>query len=366
MKVISAERLSKSYFLKTEGNREFHALKDISFDINEGETVGIIGPNGAGKSTFLKLLSGITLPTSGEAKVVGSFSSLLEVGTGFHPDLSGRDNIFLNASILGISRKQVKSEMDNIIAFSGVEKFIDQPLRTYSSGMKLRLAFSIIAHLKTDIIALDEVLAVGDSMFQVKCMERIFDFKQQGRTILFVSHNLSAVKKLCERTIVLHSGEIVFDGPTEEAIAFYLNSNRQTGSGSESDFIRKITVSSTEKTGSISLELRNIPSDSEIDLGINISTQDGMPLYHFSNRFIDKTLVPKNGELQLELKFTHQLKADNYPVSVFVGQNEKQLLWQESAATLTVAPFAPYGFHNPDAIQAAIITDFDIRVTNYE
>ncbi|MCB9192551.1 MAG: ABC transporter ATP-binding protein [Flavobacteriales bacterium] len=202
MKVISADRLSKSYFLKTEENQEFHALKDISFDINEAETVGIIGHNGAGKSTLLKLLSGITLPTSGEAKVVGSFSSLLEVGTGFHPDLSGRDNIFLNASILGISRKEVQVEMDNIIAFSGVEKFIDQPLRTHSSGMKLRLAFSIIAHLKTDIIALDEVLAVGDSMFQLKCMERIFDFKQQGRTIFFVSHNLSAVKKLCERTIV--------------------------------------------------------------------------------------------------------------------------------------------------------------------
>lgn len=361
MKAISAERLSKSYFLKTEGNQEFHALKDISFDIHEGETVGIIGHNGAGKSTLLKLLSGITLPTSGEAKVVGSFSSLLEVGTGFHPDLSGRDNIFLNASILGVSRKEAKAEMQNIIAFSGVEKFIDQPLRTYSSGMKLRLAFSVLAHLKTDIIALDEVLAVGDSMFQVKCMERIFDFRKQGRTILFVSHNLSAVKKLCERTLVLRFGEIVFDGPTEEAIAFYLNSNRQTGSGSESDFIRKLAVSSTEKTGSITLELCNIPTDSELDLGINISTQDGMPLYHFSNRFIDRNLLPRNGELQLELTFNHQLKAGNYNVSIYIGQGEQQLLWQENAATLTVAPFAPYGFHNPDAIQASIITDFDIN-----
>ncbi|MCB9187573.1 MAG: ATP-binding cassette domain-containing protein [Flavobacteriales bacterium] len=361
MKVISAERLSKAYFLKTEGDQEFHALKDISFDINEGETVGIIGHNGAGKSTLLKLLSGITLPTSGEAKVVGSFSSLLEVGTGFHPDLSGRDNIFLNASILSISRKEVLAEMQNIIAFSGVEKFIDQPLRTYSSGMKLRLAFSIIAHLKTDIITLDEVLAVGDSMFQVKCMERIFDFKQQGRTILFVSHNLSAVKKLCERTIVLRLGEIVFDGPTDEAIAFYLNSNSLTESFRESDFISNLTVSSTGKTGSITLELSNIPSDTAIDLGINISTQDGMPLYHFSNRFIDKSLVPENGALQLELTFDHQLKAGNYNVAIYIGQDEQPFLWQENAATLTVAPFAPYGFHNPDAIQASIITDFDIN-----
>lgn len=361
MKVISTERLSKSYFLKTEDNQEFHALKDISFEISEGETVGIIGHNGAGKSTLLKLLSGITLPTSGEAKVVGSFSSLLEVGTGFHPDLSGRDNIFLNASILGISRKQAQAEMQNIIAFSGVKKFIDQPLRTYSSGMKLRLAFSIIAHLKTDIIALDEVLAVGDSMFQVKCMKRIFDFKQRGRTILFVSHNLSAVKKLCERTLVLRFGEIVFDGPTEDAIAFYLNSNRQTGNGSESDFIRKLSVSSTEKTGSITLELSNLPTGSEIDLGINISTKDGMPLYHFSNRFIDKNLIPENGELQLELAFNHQLKAGNYNISIYIGQDEQQLLWQENAAALTIVPIAPYGFHNPDAIQASIITDFDIN-----
>jgi lipopolysaccharide transport system ATP-binding protein len=361
MKVITADGLSKSYFLKAEGNREFQALKDISFDVNEGETVGIIGANGAGKSTLLKLLSGITLPTSGEAKVVGSFSSLLEVGTGFHPDLSGRDNIFLNASILGISRKQVQAEMQKIVAFSGVDMFIDQPLRTYSSGMKLRLAFSIIAHLKTDIIALDEVLAVGDSMFQVKCMERIFDFKQQGRTILFVSHSLSAVKKLCERTLVLQAGEIVFDGPTDQAIAFYLNLCRQTESGFESDFIRKLIISSTEKTGSITLELCNVPTDSEIDFGININTQDGMPLYHFSNRFIDQSLAPKNGELRLELTFNHQLKASNYNISIYIGQDEQQLLWQENAATLTVAPFAPYGFHNPGAIQASIVTDFEIK-----
>jgi lipopolysaccharide transport system ATP-binding protein len=360
MNVITVERLSKSYILKTDSEPEFRALKDVSFEVNEGETVGIIGPNGAGKSTLLKLLSGIALPTSGEAKVVGSFASLLEVGTGFHPDLSGRDNIYLNASILGISRTEIQAEMAEIIAFSGVEKFIDQPLRTYSSGMKLRLAFSVIAHLKADIIALDEVLAVGDSMFQVKCMERVFDFKQQGRTVLFVSHNLSAVKKLCERTLVLQAGEIVFDGPTEEAIAFYLNSNRDQNRLSGSGFIQLLDVSASEKNGKVQLKLANIPSGSELDLGINISTQDGQPIYHFSNRFIGKTLCPKNGDLQLELTFRHQLKAGNYNVSVYLGQNEKQLLWRENAALLVVPPFNAYGFHNPDSIQAPIITDFDI------
>ncbi|MFM1876702.1 MAG: hypothetical protein RL266_2439, partial [Bacteroidota bacterium] len=190
MTAIEVISLSKSYRLKGQNRATFEALKNVSFSISEGESVGIIGRNGAGKSTLLKLLSDVTFPTSGEARIAGTFSSLLEVGTGFHPDLSGRDNIFLNASIIGISKKEVNDELENIIAFSGVGKFIDEPLRTYSSGMKLRLAFSVIAHLKTDIIALDEVLAVGDSMFQIKCMERIFDFKKQGRTILFVSHNL--------------------------------------------------------------------------------------------------------------------------------------------------------------------------------
>jgi hypothetical protein len=172
---------------------------------------------------------------------------------------------------------------------------------------------------------------------------------------------LGAVKKLCERTMVLCLGEVIFDGPTEEAIAFYLNSNKPSNGAHESDFIRKITVSSTEKSGAISLELSNIPNDSEIDLGINISTQDGLPIYHFSNRFNGKTLLPENGKLELKVSFHHQLKAGNYPISLYVGQNEQQLIWQENVSTLTIAPFAPYGFHNPEAIQAAMITEFDIK-----
>lgn len=358
MSAISVKNLSKYYVLK-HGAQEFHALKSISFELKEGESVGIIGSNGAGKSTLLKLLSGVTLPSAGEATITGTFSSLLEVGTGFHPDLSGRDNIFLNASILGVSRKEVEAELADIIAFSGVEKFIDQPLRTYSSGMKLRLAFAIIAHLKTDIIALDEVLAVGDSMFQVKCMERIFEFKNQGRSILFVSHNLSAVKKLCERTMVLESGELVFDGATEDAIRFYMESNLGK-SAFQSVFIEDFSVISSENEASIQLQLQNFTSESELDLGINIQTQDGMPLYHFSNRFIGKKLVPKEGEMKLKLSFKHQLKSGNYPISIYLGQQEKQLVWQENVTTLVVPPYNPYGFHNPDAIQGPMISEFDI------
>lgn len=359
MSVVSVNGLSKQYILE-DGGREFHALKSISFELKEGESVGIIGANGAGKSTLLKLLSGVTLPTAGEGKITGTFSSLLEVGTGFHADLSGRDNIFLNASILGVSRKDVEAELAAIIAFSGVEQFIDQPLRTYSSGMKLRLAFAVMAHLKTDIIALDEVLTVGDSMFQIKCMERIFEFKDQGRTILFVSHNLSAVKKLCERTLVLNNGELVFDGPTEDAVRFYMEKSRPVKDTFHSDFVKEISVISIETEAVVELQLQNLTSASELDLGINILTQEGMPLYHFSNRFIGRTLIPKEGKLKLKLTFKHGLKSGNYPISIYLGQQEKRLLWQENAANLNVPPYNPYGFHNPDAIQGPIISDFEI------
>ncbi len=374
MTAIEVISLSKSYRLKGNGKENFEALKNVSFSIDEGESVGIIGRNGAGKSTLLKLLSDVTFPTSGEARIAGSFSSLLEVGTGFHPDLSGRDNIFLNASIIGIPKKEVNHELDSIIAFSGVGKFIGEPLRTFSSGMKLRLAFSVLAHLKTDIIALDEVLAVGDSMFQIKCMERIFDFKKQGRTILFVSHNLSAVKKLCERTLVIESGEIVFDGKTEEAIRFYLSKQRNSVSDS-SRFLKTIEISTSpnpskgggtpaDLTSSnqvcISLEIENVPEDSELDFGINISDSSGNRLYHFSNRFIGKTLIPQSGALKLQLDFKHALKPGNYPISIYLGQNHEELAWLENAAELLIPPYNPHGFHNPEAIQSAVITDFTI------
>ncbi|MCF8461070.1 MAG: ABC transporter ATP-binding protein [Flavobacteriales bacterium] len=361
MTAIEVISLSKSYQLKGNNRVRFDALKNVSFSIAEGESVGIIGRNGAGKSTLLKLLSDVTFPTSGEAKIAGSFSSLLEVGTGFHPDLSGRDNIFLNASIIGISKKEVKEELESIITFSGVGKFIDEPLRTYSSGMKLRLAFSVLAHLKTDIIALDEVLAVGDSMFQIKCMERIFDFKKQGRTILFVSHNLSAVKKLCERTLVIESGEIVFDDATDQAIQFYLQ-NQKT-SGLSSQFLKDMTTHCSEESANINLKLEQLESNIEVDLGINISDSNGNQLYHFSNRFIGQTLLPENGKLNLKLDFNHSLKPGNYSVSIYLGQNHEELAWLENVAELVVPPYNPYGFHNPEAIQSAIITDFNITAS---
>lgn len=205
-------------------NETIWALKDVSFEVEEGEVVGIIGRNGAGKSTLLKVLSKITHPTSGEMNVRGRVASLLEVGTGFHSELTGRENIYLNGSILGMTKKEIDAKFDDIVAFSGVEKFIDTPIKRYSSGMGLRLGFAVAAHLNPDVLLVDEVLAVGDAGFQKKCLGRMEKLRGEGRTVLFVSHNMSAIENLCPRTIWIHNGKIQQDGDTRDVIHAYLSS----------------------------------------------------------------------------------------------------------------------------------------------
>ena len=206
-------------------NNEFWALKDVSFKIEDGEAVGIIGRNGAGKSTLLKILSRVTAPTSGRVQVRGRVGTLLEVGTGFHPELSGRDNIFLSGTILGLRHAQVKKHLDEIIDFSGVEKFIDTPVKRYSSGMQVKLAFAVALYLEPEILIVDEVLAVGDLAFQRKSLRRLNEVTgREGRTVLFVSHSLEAVKKSCRRVIVLDDGRIKFDGSSEDGVDFYRDS----------------------------------------------------------------------------------------------------------------------------------------------
>ena len=207
------------------------ALRDISFQVKEGEVIGIIGANGAGKSTLLKVLSQITEPTRGLAKIKGKTSSLLEVGTGFHQELTGRENIYLNGTILGMTKKEVDAKFDAIVDFSGVEKYIDTPVKRYSSGMGVRLAFSVAAHLEPDILFIDEVLAVGDFDFQKKCLNKMEDVGQQGRTVLFVSHNMQAITRLCSRAILLENGQIKADGPSSKVVAKYMTSD--TGVTSE-------------------------------------------------------------------------------------------------------------------------------------
>ncbi|OGN75966.1 MAG: hypothetical protein A2X25_02155 [Chloroflexi bacterium GWB2_49_20] len=219
---------------KAEKNT-FWALDDVSFEVKHGEAIGIIGRNGAGKSTLLKILSRITSPTRGRVDIYGRVGSLLEVGTGFHPELSGRENIYLNGAILGMSRVEIMRKFDEIVDFSGIEKFLDTPVKHYSSGMYVRLAFAVAAHLEPEILVVDEVLAVGDAAFQKRCLGKMGDVAKQGRTVLFVSHNMGAVKKLCSRGILLENGFISSQGIIEDVINKYLESTYQSNNFRKSE-----------------------------------------------------------------------------------------------------------------------------------
>jgi lipopolysaccharide transport system ATP-binding protein len=214
--------------LRRKRRETFWALKDISFEVKEGEVLGLIGRNGAGKSTLLKVLSRITKPTVGHAEIHGRVGSLLEVGTGFHQELSGRENCFLNGAILGMGRREIARKFDEIVAFAEVEKFIDTPVKHYSSGMYIRLAFAVAAHLETEILFVDEVLSVGDASFQRKCLGKMGDVARHGRTIIFVSHNMAATKKLCSRAFLLEGGQVVKSGETDEVVNYYLQRTKDS------------------------------------------------------------------------------------------------------------------------------------------
>jgi len=245
MPVITADNLSKLYhlgersstslrdaisgFFRTDGalKTELWALKDVSFDVQQGDTLGIIGRNGAGKSTLLKILSRITKPTRGTAEIRGRVGSLLEVGTGFHNELSGRENIYLNGAILGMKRAEIERRFDEIVAFSEIEQFLDTPVKHYSSGMYMRLAFSVAAHLEPDVLIVDEVLAVGDTSFQNKCLGKMDEVSRSGRTVLFVSHNLGSLAQICNKGLLLHKGQMVSHGDIRETVNDYLKLSGQ-------------------------------------------------------------------------------------------------------------------------------------------
>lgn len=230
-------RLGSAPALTTESNRnrEFWALKDLSFDVQPGERIGIIGKNGAGKSTLLKILTRITEPTSGGAVILGRVASLLEVGTGFHPELTGRENIFMNGTILGMKRRDIASQLDAIVDFAEVGSFIDTPIKRYSSGMYVRLAFAVAAHLDPDILIVDEVLAVGDTEFQRKCLDKMLQVSSEGRTVLFVSHNMNAIQTLCQRGILLDRGQLLYEGGISHTIDHYHNLISQQDEESQQD-----------------------------------------------------------------------------------------------------------------------------------
>jgi lipopolysaccharide transport system ATP-binding protein len=313
------KELLTGHIMKKE---KFWALKGIDFEINKGEVVGIIGHNGSGKSTLLKILSRIVEPTKGEGIMHGRVASLLEVGTGFHPELTGRENVYFNGSILGMKKKEIDAKFDEIVAFSGVEKFLDTPVKFYSSGMYVRLAFAVAAHLDPDILIVDEVVAVGDADFQKKCLGKMQDAAEQGRTVIFVSHSMDSVRKLCDRTILLEKGKIAFDGNVDKGISRYLNPNAKKNEGAYTfkkdkskiaQFSKISTINSlSNKTDLIKYgEKWQVVVDYEIKKNLNESiiilefvSADGTTIFTTSDIDYGKTPFLKKGNYKSVINFS--------------------------------------------------------------
>jgi lipopolysaccharide transport system ATP-binding protein len=305
---------------------DFWALRDVSFDVQPGEVVGIVGRNGAGKSTLLKVLSRITEPTSGEIRLRGRVASLLEVGTGFHPELSGRDNIFLNGAILGMRRTEITRKFDEIVAFSEVERFLDTPVKRYSSGMYVRLAFAVAAHLEPEILIVDEVLAVGDQQFQQKCLGKMREVSRgEGRTVLFVSHNMAAVRSLCSNAILLSAGQVVFNGSTTDVVDRYnglVGSNvgfqpKKEGSRFADAWLETLDgerTSDIPNQTDVNLFL-SVHLDGPRDIHVGISLYDANNVNLFSSVVNDSLGVLEQGRSTLRLRIpVGFLRSGNYRV----------------------------------------------------
>jgi len=362
---------------KNESNEDFWALEDVSFDVFPGESIGIIGKNGAGKSTLLKILSKITPPTSGKIISRGRLASLLEVGTGFHPELTGRENIFLNGSILGMKRKEIFSRFDEIIDFSGVEKFLDTPLKHYSSGMQLRLAFSVAAFWEPEILVIDEVLAVGDSVFQQKCVNKMNEVCKSGRTILFVSHNMAFVNALCTRGVFLENGKVTLIGQVESIISAYsamlvgtqvnydfLSVKRTVGAGKllfDQVTFEKNPVRFGERIKIvIKLKTRGNDQHKNVDLAINISNSYNECLIHSCNRFTNTFFDHTDDHVQYTFEIDNILKPGHYILSFFIRTNDVIQDWLQNAAVLEILDGNPYGYADTGQIQGMIFPNFRI------
>jgi lipopolysaccharide transport system ATP-binding protein len=357
------KRLREMSRFGVEDESVFWALKDINFEVKEGEVLGIIGKNGAGKSTLLKILSQITEPTSGKIEIHGRVASLLEVGTGFHPELSGRENIYMNGTILGMTRKEIDSKLDEIIDFSGVEKFIDTPVKFYSSGMKVRLGFSVAAHLEPEILIIDEVLAVGDFEFQKKCLGKMDDIsKNQGRTIIFVSHDMSSVSSLCSRTILLELGKVSLDANTSITVDTYFKNNLHfdyedrkdlTKHPNKTDSTRGILSYVLKRNGQetdyffsqdkFHLELRFFdPSGiSEIVFGLVIKDSKGTSIIGINNLDTGKSLNQRKieeGVLIFELETIPIYAEGEYFVDLYFGEGGDNYDIIENAISFFIKP----------------------------
>ena len=340
-------RSAKKVFSFTRGaaktaytTEEFWALKNINFHISQGDRVGIIGRNGAGKSTLLKILSRITEPSSGSVRIRGRVASLLEVGTGFHPELTGRENIFLNGAILGMSRAEIKRKFDEIVAFAEVEKFLDTPVKRYSSGMYVRLAFAVAAHLEPEILIVDEVLAVGDAQFQKKCLGKMQTVSAEGRTVLFVSHNMTAIKSLCSKGVFLKDGQISLDGPIDEAINNYqllfspvsktvfsgnpIANNSMLG-------VHSIEIENNNEQGgfyineplTVKINLINKTIDSPLNINLFFNAPDGTNVFATCSM----SQVFKKDEIELRCKIPANFFNDNiYSIDIMGVTDSKPIL----------------------------------------
>jgi lipopolysaccharide transport system ATP-binding protein len=322
----------------SESSSIFRALDDINFQVNQGEVLGIVGHNGAGKSTLLKLLSRITSPSAGKITLHGKVASLLEVGTGFHQDLTGRENIYMNGTILGMTKKELDRKLDEIIDFSGIEKHIDTPVKFYSSGMGVRLGFAVAAHLEPEILIVDEVLAVGDIEFQNKCLNKMENVSSSGKTILFVSHNMAAIKSLCKRGIVLKKGSVVFDGEVHEAVGHYLETFKtrelqngiipdhiSTHSSGEAKFKRLLMYNIDEMntnhfhTGDLINIRLNIDVFTKLGSGlldIKIVSKDGIEVSHLMNLYDGQSISFTPGSYEVNVRFNTVLQPGVYYLTI--------------------------------------------------
>jgi len=298
------------------GDDEVWALRGVSFEVKQGEILGIIGRNGAGKSTLLKILSRVTSPTKGEVRIKGRIASLLEVGTGFHPELTGRENIFLNGAILGMTKGEIRTKLNEITAFAEVDKFLDTPVKRYSSGMYVRLAFAVAAHLESEILIVDEVLAVGDAQFQKKCLGKIGDVAHEGRTVLFVSHNMNAITALCPKVIVLKEGSVIFNGKAEESLNYYGASSSVSGcidlaSKRPGAYLQSLNIIQNGKSSSGILK-----ADDKVDLVFSLKT----------SKPLSKT--------KLAVGFTNMRGGRVFAVGSWLGSSQMPVLKQDTTITI--------------------------------
>lgn len=331
----------------SKGESEYvWSLRDINFEIEQGDAVGIIGRNGAGKSTLLKLLSKVTKPTTGSIRTNGRIASLLEVGTGFHPEMTGRENVYLNGAILGMTRKEITRKFDEIVAFSGVERYIDTPVKRYSSGMYVRLAFAVAAHLESEILIVDEVLAVGDADFQKKCLGKMGDVtKGEGRTILFVSHNMTAVKELCNKGILLNQGTLAYQGGMLSTIieyqkssatesSYFYNGNIDQALGNENIKIKEFTVEpikgdliDIDSGVRAKLVFQNYCPNITLDTTFELKSYEELVIFHVG-KFVSENNDSKVGEYTVEFDIpAGLLNTGNYYFKIYFGKDQKVLLY---------------------------------------